>query len=56
MNAQVPKLEDAENDLKQLMAGRNPGHGKGSASRRKDSLQARGGHNRARIHLALGAN
>jgi hypothetical protein len=32
---------------------RNPGHGKGSGSRREDSLQARGGNNRARIHLAL---
>jgi hypothetical protein len=29
----------------------NPGHGKGSASRREDSLQARDGHNRTRIHL-----
>jgi hypothetical protein len=32
---------------------RNPGDGKGSGSRREDSLQARGGNNRARIHLAL---
>jgi|SRR6516164_9211197 len=32
---------------------RNPGHGKGSGSRREDSLQGRGGHNRDRIHLAL---
>jgi hypothetical protein len=32
---------------------RNPGHGKGSGSRREDSLQARGGNNRARINLAL---
>jgi hypothetical protein len=32
---------------------RNPGHGKGSGSRREDSLQGRGGHNRGRIHLAL---
>ena len=34
---------------------RNPGHGKGSGSRREDSLQGRGGHNRDRIHLALEA-
>src|SRR2546430_7376183 len=32
---------------------RKPGHGKGSGSRREDSLQGRGGHNRDRIHLAL---
>ena len=32
---------------------RNPGHGKGSGSRREDSLQGRGGHNRDGIHLAL---
>ena len=32
---------------------RNPGHGKGSGSRREDSLQGRGGHNRDRMHLAL---
>jgi hypothetical protein len=40
MNAQAPKLEAAENDLKQL--------------RREDSPQGRGGRNRDRIHLALG--
>jgi len=28
---------------------RNPGHGKGSGSRREDSLQGRGGHNRDRL-------
>jgi integrase len=32
---------------------RNPGHRKGSASRREDIPQGRGGHNTARIHLAL---
>jgi hypothetical protein len=32
---------------------RNPGHRKGSGSRREDILQGRGGHNRNRIHLAL---
>jgi hypothetical protein len=34
---------------------RNPGHRKGSASRREDILQGRGGHNRNRIYLALEA-
>jgi len=49
MNAQATKLQAAENDLKQL--GRcNPGHGKGSGSRREDCLQGRGRHNRDRIH------
>jgi hypothetical protein len=33
--------------------GRNPGHRKGSGSRREDIPQGRGGHNRARIRLAL---
>jgi hypothetical protein len=32
---------------------RDPGHRKGSASRREDIPQGRGGHNRNRIHLAL---
>ena len=31
----------------------NPDHRKGSASRGEDILQGRGGHNGARIHLAL---
>ena len=32
---------------------RNPSYRKGSRSRREDILQGRGGHNGARIHLAL---
>jgi hypothetical protein len=31
----------------------NPDHRKGSASRREDILEGRGGHNRNRIHLVL---
>ena len=53
MNAQAPKLEDAENDLKQLMADVTRAMEKARASRREDSLQACSGHNRARSHLAL---
>jgi hypothetical protein len=53
MNAQVTKIQAAENDLKQLMAEVTRTIDKGSASRGEDILQGRGGHNGARIHLAL---
>jgi hypothetical protein len=50
MNARTAVLQDAENNLKQLMAGRNPGHGKGSGSRRENSLQDRDRRSSYGIH------